>query len=239
MGFAGMISRDFIDKGIGDGMSYGWSPISPRINYSQKEKSIAKDLGISKITEVSNIENIVFFQKPRDEKIRKGKTQLIFKWRYVTEHRLNVLLRMNRELICQGAKISLQASISEIERAHENVLNILNEETDVVYFPSEKDHSDDDYEQIFAGELLGRLLTYFKNVTDDTNARNIVHDLKYLASVIMQKRNADGDYCCSIMEYVDFLKELELNYVRQECDDCCIETVFTDYKYCMVCGRRL
>lgn len=235
MGYAGMVSRDIIDKNKGIGGLAGWSPITPKIQYSDKEKKIAEKIGVTEIAEISNIETAVFWKKKIKENYNVERCQLLFKWRYVTEHRLNRLLMLKRNLMFQGSKISLDSSISELDRAHENILSLLAEESISVYRCG-TEYMDNDFEKEYAEELLKRILEVFKYTNDETIVKDIVWDLKYLTAVIMNKKNDKEEYICSASEYVSFLKRMGLKFYEKECEECRIETIFADYKYCVVCG---
>ena len=155
------------------------------------------------------------------------------------ERRINILLSMKREVICQGAVLSIQACLSETKDAYRHVMELLNEHEGVVYYEKEDDHSDDGFQQFFAEELFERLIACLCEVDDSNYAGEVIHDLKYLAAVCLQTKDMNGHYRCSNVSYVDFIKSLGYNYIDRECEHCRIETIFTDFKYCVVCGRRI
>ena len=157
MGYAGIISRDLIDKGMGEWNVFGWSPILPDIRYSDAERRAVQELGRSGIEGLSNIEKIMFYKEVKNEEFRFGWNKLIFKWRYVIEKRLNILLSLKRRLKFQGSRLSVDASISEIERAHVNVMTLLSLEPDIPYQAQKPDDSDNDFEAVFCRELYERL----------------------------------------------------------------------------------
>lgn len=237
MGYASMISDDIIDKGHANGMNTGWSSISPKIKYSSKESKMLSNLGFSETTEIKDIANIVFLKQ--DSHVEEcGKVEIIHKWKYITENRINFLLRLKRNISFEGAKISIDASLSELDDAYNNILGILKYEPDLCDVNIKEASLDNDYPQVFCKELVLRLIEYLKYVDEDELFKNIITDLKYLIAVILDSKNEDDEFVCAIVHYVEYLKSLGLSYDDQECVECGIDTVFDEYKHCLVCGKR-
>ena len=236
MGYASLISDDIIDKGHENGINTGWSSISPRIRYSSKELKILSNLGISGVEEVQNIADIVFIKKNKDIE-ELGRIELIHKWKFVTESRINFLLSLKRNITFDGTKRSVNASLSDLYDAYDNILEILKDTPDLSYTNIER-NSDSDYAQLFCKELVLRLIAYLKYIDNEDTFKIVIMDLKHLIAVVLNSKNEDDEFICTIMDYVQYLKRLNISHIERECRECSIDVVFNEYNYCLVCGKR-
>lgn len=252
MGFAGMVSRDFIDKDNVNGVNTGWSPVSTPITYSRKEREVLRklknlealnmDTKGDSVEQLKNIDSIVFYkkiEKANDKELERGAVGLIKKWRFVLESRRNRLLHLKRKMKFQGSQASIEVSISDIECAYKNVMQILKNEWNLSVTEKQNDDSDDNFEQVFASSLLEGIISIAKAVTAPKLIEAIISDMKYLAAVILGKKDENDEYVCSAVEYIGLLKKMKLTYESRECPECYVETAFREIPFCLNCGKRI
>lgn len=250
MGAAGLMKPE-LESDRYFGMNTGWSPISMPIFYTEKEKKIVKRLNWQ-VNYVNDIYAAEFCERNKgrensenrkEERVDVEQIQILTKWKLLLENRVNRLLELKRKMISPAAVLSIQASSSEVEMAYQNVLELLAGKPDIVYSKelTEK-QTEEDYMMRFAEALLERLLSYIKeNVFEEENAIPITQDLQVLAAIGMNAKNSDNEYICSKALYEKYLLEKGLKDNHRECESesCRADITFADYRFCLVCGKRV
>lgn len=239
---------DLIDLGCYDGLNTGWYykfpyknnniPFSKRANtlFSQLETNGVKIDDIE--SGVRNLEDILFINENDSPQIKTTKLELIFEWRFVTEGRKNDLIFLKNHLRFYGSKMSIDATINDLTDACRHINEIISKEPDIC-FSKQQWVKKDAFINHYAKELIINLLNFLHHVEDNILIQDIIFDLKYLTAFILNKKNALGEFSCAETEYVKYLRDIGLKSELAECENCCIDTTFTDYRFCLCCGKRI
>lgn len=239
---------NLIDLGCYDGLNTGWYYKFPykhnNIPFSKRATTLFSQLDTNGVkigdieTGVSNLENILFINENDAPMIKTTKLELIFEWRFITEDRKNSLIFLKNRMRFYGSKMSIDATIDDLTDACQRINEIISKEPDVC-FPKQQMPPEDPFMRVYAKELSDNLLGFLHHVEDNLLIKDIIHDLKYLTAFILNKKNSLGDYSCSEIEYVKYLRSIGLKCELKECDNCCIDITFTDYRFCLCCGKRI
>lgn len=180
------INSDILDKiresGYSNDLNAGWSSISPCINYSKREMQTISSLGSGNISTINDIEKITFGIQSIDVELQKDNIEIIYIWKFITEKRKNELMTLRMNMKFDGSKMSIEASLSELEAAYENIMEILNARPDMCNIENYDMKSDIDFIQVFVKELLDRLLKYLTMVNDREIYKHIIESLVHFTT---------------------------------------------------------
>ena len=153
------------------------------------------------------------------------------------QERNNKLIKIEKQLNSSVAKMVLKVSIENINHVEDELQERIKR---IKHHPKYKTIIDDTFENNICLELINKLLLYLRNyVEKECAVEDIISDIKYLTAYKEHRVNNKGEYRCSENEYVNFLKSIIQNYSDKICKNCGTNIRFDEYKFCLVCGRKI
>ena len=177
-----------------DGMGYAWTHPSRSggfVSFSGLGSQAYKRLDPIGEPTVQNLEHVLFIREKDSEEVVRDKMELLFEWKAITEERQNALLHLRRRLSFPGAQAFVDVAFGELEEAGAAIRNLISRNPDV-WFPTKEERAKDSFLQSFAEDLMKGLLEKLRTVSDPEVAGKLVHDLRLLTAVILDKGRGRG-----------------------------------------------